>query len=134
MKFWTDDEFFALAKYQQTGCFVFNNDDEYTQFKYKTCENDGFLFKLKEYIHRTHDNNAMFWYKNGELHREDGPAIQYADGSKSWYKEGKRHRLDGPAIERSDGFKSWYIEGFLYTEEEFKIKSFVILNNLEKFL
>ena len=26
-----------------------------------------------------------FWYKNGELHREDGPAIEYANGNKFWY-------------------------------------------------
>jgi len=26
---------------------------------------------------------------NGELHREDGPAIEYPNGSKSWYYHGK---------------------------------------------
>jgi len=40
-----------------------------------------------------------FWYKNGELHREDGPAIEYANGNKFWYKNGELHREDGPAIE-----------------------------------
>ena len=25
------------------------------------------------------------WYKNGDLHREDGPAIECSDGSASWY-------------------------------------------------
>lgn len=34
---------------------------------------------------------------NGKLHCEDGPAIEYSDGSKAWYINGKRHRLDGPA-------------------------------------
>ena len=29
--------------------------------------------------------------KQGELHRTDGPAIEYADGSKEWYLNGKRH-------------------------------------------
>ena len=24
------------------------------------------------------------WYQNGQLHREDGPAVEYADGTKSW--------------------------------------------------
>jgi len=59
----------------------------------------------------------------GLLHRIDGPAVEWADGSKSWYKEGKRHRLDGPAIEGADRFKSWYIEGKNFTEEEFLKKT-----------
>jgi hypothetical protein len=50
-----------------------------------------------------------------------------------WYKCGLTHRLDGPAIEYTDGRKFWIIEGKQYSEEEFKIKSFVLLNNLEKF-
>jgi len=28
---------------------------------------------------------TKYWYLNGELHREDGPAAEYADGSKYWY-------------------------------------------------
>ena len=28
----------------------------------------------------------------GNLHRLDGPAIEYADGTKSWWLNGKRHR------------------------------------------
>ena len=38
------------------------------------------------------------WKLNGELHREDGPAIEFSDGSKYWYKHDKPHRLDGPAV------------------------------------
>jgi hypothetical protein len=36
---------------------------------------------------------------NGELHREDGLAVESPDGYTAWYKNGKRHREDGPAIE-----------------------------------
>ena len=25
------------------------------------------------------------WYLNNELHREDGPAIEHSDGTKSWW-------------------------------------------------
>jgi hypothetical protein len=33
------------------------------------------------------------WYnEKGDCHREDGPAIEYADGTKSWYKNNKWHR------------------------------------------
>ena len=41
-----------------------------------------------------------YWENDkGQLHRIDGPAVEYADGSKSWYINGKFHRIDGPAIE-----------------------------------
>jgi hypothetical protein len=62
------------------------------------------------------------WYLDGKLHREDGPAIKYANGSKSWYLDGKRHREDGPAVEWSDGIKSWYLNGTKYSEQVFNEK------------
>lgn len=51
------------------------------------------------------------WYINGELHRLDGPAIEWPDGGKSYYINGKRHREDGPAIEGHNGYKSWHVNG-----------------------
>ena len=60
------------------------------------------------------------WWVNGKRHREDGPAIEWADGTKEWWVDGKRHRLDGPAIENSDGSKEWYVNGRKLTEEEFR--------------
>jgi hypothetical protein len=29
------------------------------------------------------------WRLNGKLHREDGPAVEYADGVKYWFYHGK---------------------------------------------
>ena len=29
------------------------------------------------------------WFLNGKLHREDGPAIEWADGTKVWYLNGE---------------------------------------------
>ena len=49
------------------------------------------------------------WYLHGKLHREDGPAIEYANGSKWRYLHGKSHREDGPAVEYVDGTKWWYL-------------------------
>ena len=51
------------------------------------------------------------WYKDGKLHREDGPAVEWEDGSKEWLIEGKLHRLDGPAMEDVDGYKAWFVNG-----------------------
>jgi hypothetical protein len=63
------------------------------------------------------DGDKM-WCLNGLLHRLDGPAVEYANGYKSWYLDGLRHRVDGPAVERADGYKSWYLNGVQLTEAE----------------
>ena len=62
---------------------------------------------------------GKYWYLNGKRHRIDGPAIEWANGSKNWYLNGKYHRTDGPAIELVSGRKYWYINGIEYSEEDF---------------
>ncbi len=55
---------------------------------------------------------AIRWYNDkDERHRLDGPAVEYADGSKSWHVNGKLHRLDGPAVEEANAYKAWYVNG-----------------------
>jgi len=76
----------------------------------------------KNYTGKCKVNNLIYYFKNGKYHREDGPAIELADGTKAWYLNDKRHRLDGPAVEWVGGNKQWYIEGKLYSEEEFTKK------------
>ena len=66
------------------------------------------------------NDGEKWWYINGKLHRTDGPAIEYNDGSKEWYINGERHREDGPSIEFSNGYKSWYLNDIRYTEEEYQ--------------
>ena len=63
-----------------------------------------------------------FYYKDKEmtiLHREDGPAIEYDNGTKYWCINNKLHREDGPAVVYSCGYNSWYINGSLLSEAEF---------------
>ena len=48
------------------------------------------------------------WWFNGQLHRDAGPAVIWNDGSKEWYQNGKLHREDGPAIVRTDGYREWW--------------------------
>jgi hypothetical protein len=57
------------------------------------------------------------WYLKGKLHREDAPAIEYADGGKAWYLNGEFHREDGPAIEYANGDKEWWVKGVFIKEE-----------------
>ncbi len=60
---------------------------------------------------------TQFWYINGKLHREDGPAIIYPNGGEDWYINGKLHREDGPAAIFPDGIQKWYINDQLHRED-----------------
>ena len=72
-----------------------------------------------EYTVKVDTNGTRCWYLNGNLHREDGPAIEYANGNREWYLNGNLHREDGPAVEYAHGAHYWYLNGEEYTEEEF---------------
>jgi hypothetical protein len=65
-------------------------------------------------------NGDKFYLINGKLHREDGPAVEDADGYMAYYINDKLHREDGPAVEWADGSKLYYINGKKLTEQEFK--------------
>jgi hypothetical protein len=79
------------------------------------------------------NDGSREYYKDGYLHREDGPAIERSDYGQYWYLNGLLHRVDGPAVEclrhyewcqygklhcedgpaiiYSDGRKKWYYQG-----------------------
>lgn len=61
-------------------------------------------------------------YRDGKLHRIDGPAVQHESGGSEWYENGLRHREDGPAYISHYGTKQWYLHGVCYTEENFNRK------------
>ena len=77
---------------------------------------------VKKYYVVVDDVGTTRWYKDAKckiLHRENGPAIEYANGDKYWCQNDRVHRTDGPAIEHADGTKYWYINGYPLTEDEF---------------
>ena len=59
------------------------------------------------------------WFKDGKLHREDGPAVIESDGSEYWHKDGKFHREDGPAVIANNGIKDYYLNDNLIKEEDY---------------
>ena len=80
------------------------------------------------------ENIGTFYYVNGNLHREDGPAEEYIDGIKYWYFNGKLHRLDGPAY-IFDSIEEYYIEyKRYYTKEEFEKVAYLYKNGLQDYL
>jgi hypothetical protein len=75
---------------------------------------------MKTYIVYVDDYGTKCWHWNNKFHREDGPAVEYANGGKEWYLNGKRHREDGPAIEYADGRKRWFSDGFENSEANWR--------------
>ena len=45
---------------------------------------------MKEYNVKVY-KNVTEWFYNGELHREDGPAIEYKNGTKKWFLDGVQY-------------------------------------------
>ena len=56
--------------------------------------------------------------EHGELHRDDGPAVMWPNGTQEWYQHGQLHRDDGPTWIFSDGTQVWHWRGERVTEEE----------------
>ena len=70
--------------------------------------------KEEENYYSDSKGTKRWWHKKGDrsqLHREDGPAFERANGHREWYTNGKLHREDGPAVEYTNGFRLWYING-----------------------
>ena len=98
--------------------------------QYVKIDNDGnkWYFSNKEMtkLHREdgpaveYVNGSKLWYRDGKYHRENGPAVELPSGSKLWYRDGHLHRDDGPACEWIDGSKHWFFNGSYLTEDQFK--------------
>ena len=77
---------------------------------------------MQKYKVTVDSEGTKFWYLNGNLHRTDGPAVEFSDGGKEWWFDDKLHREDGPACEWADGTKYWWVDGIEYSESEFNAK------------
>jgi len=62
--------------------------------------------------------NKIWRNKKREIHRLDGPAIEFSNGDKHWQQDDKLHRLDGPAVDRANGEKHWYKNDIIYKNKD----------------
>lgn len=67
------------------------------------------------------------WYLKGKLHRKDGPAITNFAGYSAWYKHGAPHREDGPAIVDSSIVEYWFNGELINCSTDKEFKSFLKL-------
>jgi len=76
---------------------------------------------------KLHKNGNKTWKNSaGQYHRTDGPAVEWADGTKQWCIHDKLHRTDGPAVEYANGTKQWYFKGKQISEKEFNSNEFQV--------
>ena len=52
-------------------------------------------------------NGTVEYWKEGYLHRENGPAIQCLNGDYVYMQNGYTHREDGPAIKENNKLEYW---------------------------
>ena len=78
------------------------------------------VFEALKYRIVVNEFGARCYYNSvGEPHRDEGPAVEYTNGTKYWYQNGLPHRIDGPAIEYKSGQKEWWLNGEELTEAKF---------------
>lgn len=78
------------------------------------CDNKDYRLSAGDDCFYACDVKSVF-FKNKKLHRLDGPAIEYSDGSYVWCKDGRLHREDGPAYhynsKSGDELNEWWYNG-----------------------
>ena len=53
--------------------------------------------------------------------------MEAASGARAWYEHGELHREDGPAVEGSDGTREWYNRAVQLSEQDFMDKHGVVI-------
>jgi len=59
------------------------------------------------------------YFRDRQLHRDDGPAVIWDDGSVEYWVNGQLHRLDGPAVIWDDETVQFWVENRRLTAAEF---------------
>jgi len=75
--------------------------------------------KSKIYKVEFFEDGTTYWTVNGKRHREDGPAVKWANGTERYYLNDKCHREDGPAVKYPNGKVEYWLDGKRYTKEKF---------------
>lgn len=94
---------------------MFIREDELGKYYYK--DPDCTIFHREDGPAIENANGDKEWRLNGKRHRLNGPAVEYIGGSKEWWLNGVRHRENGPAIDFKNGYKEWCFNGRTHRED-----------------
>lgn len=56
-------------------------------------------------------------------HNPSGPAASWPDGRIEWYRDGVLHRIDGPAVVSADGLGRYAVEGWLVDPDDPRLQA-----------
>jgi len=104
------DKFLEIFSFFIKGKSLEGTTEEHRNGKYFKKEKDGI--------------KRIIWYKNGQLHRENGAAFIRSGGGfdtiKEWYQNGLIHNDNGPAMITKSPYgkwtKEWYKDGELHRD------------------
>jgi len=68
----------------------------------------------------TNEEGTTIYYLDGEIHRENGPAMIRKDGTVAWVKHGGFHRENGPAVTNSNGTAEYWLNDRHLTEAQWR--------------
>ena len=88
--------------------------------------------KVDFYFHPDGTFDKIWRNKEGELHREDGPAIEHSNGTRFWFKNGLKHREDGPTFIWESGEHEYYLNGQYYSIEDYLEETEILKNKKDK--
>lgn len=60
------------------------------------------------------ESGSEIWHRVDHpnvIHRDDGPAITWDDGSRFWYYDGVNHNENGPSVIYANGQMHWHYHG-----------------------
>jgi hypothetical protein len=89
--------------------------EAYSKAVYRRKERQS--WKSLESLHISHPDGpgtARIHFKNNQIHRTEGPAVVFEDGSYIWYFWGKVSRQNGPALSFRNGVMKWKVNGLLH--------------------
>jgi len=84
--------------------------ENYKSYKLISCK-DGVMHSFDDKPSVIMENSDQYWYKDGNLHRDNGPAAIFSNGTQYWWIDGKLHNDIGPAIIYSNGTQRWFKNG-----------------------
>ena len=64
-------------------------------------------------------SNKCWLLPNGDVHRENGPAIYNKNGLEVWATNNKPHRVNGPAVVYCNGMKEYYLNGVVTYQRKY---------------
>ena len=77
------------------------------------------LFNVLKYrIEVDRLGTRRYYNSAGQVHRDEGPAVEHASGINEWCQNGVLHRKDGPAIDFGSGGGLWFIHGRRCSKKE----------------